>query len=96
MLAGVPFFDEIFRLVDCRYTFQSVLLMNSVEWKYPEGHFFDLKSGQKQVMAIVKGKARNILLGERPALNMMARASGIATRYTRYLYSISGPKDWLI
>ena len=31
-------------------------------------------------VAKVYGSARNILLGERPALNMIARASGIATR----------------
>jgi nicotinate-nucleotide pyrophosphorylase (carboxylating) len=47
-----------------------------------EGEEFDpkLHGGRKEV-AKVYGKARNILLGERPALNMLARASGIATRY---------------
>lgn len=32
-------------------------------------------------VATVRGKARHILLGERVALNMLARCSGIATKY---------------
>ena len=31
-------------------------------------------------VATVRGKARHILLGERVALNMLARCSGIATK----------------
>jgi nicotinate-nucleotide pyrophosphorylase (carboxylating) len=31
-------------------------------------------------VATVSGPSKNILLGERPALNMLARASGIASR----------------
>lgn len=32
-------------------------------------------------VATVKGKARHLLLGERVALNLLARCSGIATKY---------------
>lgn len=32
-------------------------------------------------VATVRGKVRHVLLGERVALNMLARCSGIATKY---------------
>ncbi|KJE92291.1 nicotinate-nucleotide pyrophosphorylase [Capsaspora owczarzaki ATCC 30864] len=66
VLAGVPFFEEVFRQVDCK-----------VHWLVKEGDFVD---GKRVRVATVTGKARNILLGERAALNMLARASGIASR----------------
>ncbi|ORY49548.1 nicotinate-nucleotide diphosphorylase [Rhizoclosmatium globosum] len=69
VLAGRPFFDEVFRQVTgCR-----------VEWKYKDGDYLDPKGGKLEV-ARVYGPARYLLLGERPALNMLARASGVATR----------------
>lgn len=37
-------------------------------------------------VATVRGKARHILLGERVALNMLARCSGIATKYVCFSY----------
>ncbi|KAI9098692.1 Quinolinate phosphoribosyl transferase [Phlyctochytrium arcticum] len=72
VLAGVPFFDEVFAQVGCR-----------VEWLLKEGEYFEPgKDGRKEV-ARVTGPAHKLLLGERPALNMLARASGIATRAQR-------------
>ncbi|CAG8433152.1 9553_t:CDS:2 [Diversispora eburnea] len=65
VLAGVPFFEEVFRQVDC-----------NVEWLLNEGEYFE----PIKEIARVKGKACNILLGERTALNIIARCSGIATR----------------
>ncbi|RUS26738.1 nicotinate-nucleotide diphosphorylase [Jimgerdemannia flammicorona] len=63
VLAGVPFFDEVFKQLDCR-----------VEWHISEGtHFTPIKK-----VAHVYGKARNLLLGERVALNLISRCSGIA------------------
>ncbi|KAJ3208540.1 hypothetical protein HDU67_006686 [Dinochytrium kinnereticum] len=83
VLAGVPFFDEVFRQVNCR-----------VEWVLSEGTEFDpAADGGKKEVARVYGKARNILLGERPALNMLARASGIATR-ARKLKKIQDEAKW--
>nr|OQO16224.1 hypothetical protein B0A51_15492 [Rachicladosporium sp. CCFEE 5018] len=66
IVAGVPFFDEVFRQLDC-----------TVEWHVAEGGEVG-KSG-KQDCATVKGPVRNLLLGERVALNTLARCSGIAT-----------------
>jgi nicotinate-nucleotide pyrophosphorylase (carboxylating) len=68
-LAGVPFFDEVFRLCNCH-----------VDWFITEGEYFEPVDGKPRVIAKVYGKARHLLMGERVALNMIARASGIATR----------------
>jgi nicotinate-nucleotide pyrophosphorylase (carboxylating) len=48
-----------------------------VEWHLDEGTEFDPIAK----LATVAGPARNILLGERIALNTLARCSGIATKY---------------
>lgn len=68
VLAGVPFFDEIFTQLGC-----------SVEWRANEGDEVGRKE-VKQCVAIVKGPVRCLLLGERVALNTLARCSGIATQ----------------
>ncbi|XP_019939709.1 nicotinate-nucleotide pyrophosphorylase [carboxylating] isoform X2 [Paralichthys olivaceus] len=67
ILAGSPFFTAVFTEVGC-----------TVDWIYREG----AKIGPDAVTltAVVRGPARCLLLGERPALNCLARASGIATR----------------
>ncbi|TPX31240.1 hypothetical protein SmJEL517_g05389 [Synchytrium microbalum] len=82
MLAGVPFFDEIFKQVDCK-----------VEWSLHEGDLVNPGPNGRIEVARVHGKARNVLLGERPALNMLARASGIATRSKR-LVDLKTQKGW--
>ncbi|KAH9938357.1 Quinolinate phosphoribosyl transferase [Fomitopsis serialis] len=70
VLAGAPFFTEVFAQVDCQ-----------VEWHMQEGETFE----PIKHVATVRGKARHILLGERVALNMLARCSGIATKSKRVL-----------
>lgn len=52
--------------------------MRRVEWTCKEGDW--LKPDGKQEIARVYGCARNILLGERTALNIISRCSGIALR----------------
>ena len=69
VLCGVPFFEMIFSELGC-----------TVEWKYSEG---DEVRPICQV-ARVKGPANKLLQGERTALNVLTRASGIAT-YAREL-----------
>src|SRR6267142_1265188 len=51
------------------------LMAHSVEWHVPEGDEFE----PIRHIATVRGKARYLLLGERVALNLLARCSGIAT-----------------
>ncbi|KAK3642092.1 nicotinate-nucleotide diphosphorylase (carboxylating) [Elasticomyces elasticus] len=67
ILAGVPFFDEVFTQLDC-----------TVEWHAKEGD--EVGKEAKQHVATVRGPTRCVLLGERVALNLLARCSGIATK----------------
>ena len=84
MLAGVPFFDEVFRQLDCTYVkmnaYNSLPRVNevyySVEWHIKEGETFT----PVKHCATVRGPVRKLLLGERVALNTLARCSGIATK----------------
>jgi nicotinate-nucleotide pyrophosphorylase (carboxylating) len=66
VLAGMPVVETVFALLD-----------NSVNVKpcVPEGA--DAHKGQ--VVAVVEGPARAVLIGERVALNLLRRLSGIAT-----------------
>ncbi|KAG1892265.1 Quinolinate phosphoribosyl transferase [Suillus subluteus] len=68
VLAGRPFFTEVFAQLGCE-----------VEWHLQEGETFE----PVKHVATVRGKARHLLLGERIALNMLARCSGIATNFIR-------------
>ncbi|THH31294.1 hypothetical protein EUX98_g2863 [Antrodiella citrinella] len=70
VLAGKPFFEEVFAQLGC-----------TVEWHMAEGETFE----PVKHVATVRGKTRHILLGERVALNMLARCSGIATKYILHL-----------
>ncbi|KAF1817673.1 nicotinate-nucleotide pyrophosphorylase-like protein [Eremomyces bilateralis CBS 781.70] len=65
VVAGVPFFDEVFKQLDC-----------SVQWHVQEGKSFEPVTH----CATVRGPVRKLLLGERVALNTLARCSGIATK----------------
>lgn len=70
ILCGVPFAQEVFK--QCQL---------DVEWLYKEGDELQpskIDSGKLPV-ARVSGEARNILLAERTALNLISRSSGIAT-----------------
>jgi nicotinic acid phosphoribosyltransferase len=55
---------------------KDIILFRRVEWHIKEGDTFE----PVRHVATVRGKARYILLGERVALNMLARCSGIATK----------------
>ncbi|KAM6940142.1 nicotinate-nucleotide pyrophosphorylase [carboxylating]-like isoform 1-T2 [Xenentodon cancila] len=80
ILAGSPFFTAVFTEVGC-----------AVDWVYQEGD----ETGPDGVTltAVVRGPARDVLLGERPALNCLARASGIATRCSR-LQAMAKASHW--
>ena len=75
VLAGQPFVEEIFRQLDCE-----------VQWEngFKDGDFIDPKGGKIKV-ASVSGPTRKLLLGERVALNTLARCSGVATKSRRVL-----------
>ncbi|KAI6896071.1 nicotinate-nucleotide pyrophosphorylase [Hortaea werneckii] len=67
VLAGVPFFDEVFQQLGC-----------TVEWHAKEGD--EVGKEAKQHIATVRGPVRCVLLGERVALNTLSRCSGIASK----------------
>ena len=75
ILAGVPFFDEVFRQLGCR-----------VEWHAKEGSHIQGQrglhgeGGGKKKVATVTGPTRALLLGERVGLNILARCSGVASQ----------------
>lgn len=69
VVAGRPFVDEVFAQCGC-----------AVEWLLPEGADVDAAAAAvRACVAVVSGPARAILVGERVALNTLARCSGIAT-----------------
>ncbi|GAM22794.1 hypothetical protein SAMD00019534_059690 [Acytostelium subglobosum LB1] len=69
VFSGTPFLNEIFTMLDCQ-----------VEWRIKDGQEFAPVDGKPIVLAVVKGSARNILMGERLALNILCRSCGITTR----------------
>lgn len=79
IIAGVPFFTEIFKQCGCE-----------VEWHAAEGSYIDRpKDGSgKTKVATVTGPARGLLLAERVGLNLLARCSGIATVSRNLLLSL--------
>lgn len=76
ILAGRPFVDEIFAQCGC-----------AVSWTEPEGAVIppaeDGSVFEKKAMATVTGPACGLLRGERVALNVLARCSGVATATAR-------------
>ena len=64
VLCGVPFFNAIFEELGCE-----------VEWLYPEGAVLQPVCE----VARVSGPVNRVLQGERTALNVLTRASGVAT-----------------
>ena len=84
VLAGVPYAQAVFEYFDL-----------DVEWKFDEGVFIDIDSSpnKKVIVAIVKGKCRNVLLAERTALNTLSRASGVATE-SRKCVNIAKANNW--
>lgn len=91
VLAGVPFFNAVFEELGCRYVIlYKIYIINlpfSVEWKLKDGEEFDpISAGafKPVVLARVTGPSRKVLLGERTALNVLARACGIGMQCCTY------------
>ncbi|MEO3948081.1 carboxylating nicotinate-nucleotide diphosphorylase [Gorillibacterium sp. CAU 1737] len=77
ILAGLPVAERVFRVVDPTLVFEA---------KAVEGG--PLRKGD--LVAVVTGSTRSILLGERLALNLMQRLSGIATRTRSFVDALEG------
>ena len=78
VLAGVPFFEAVFEELGC-----------SVEWLAREGDAIEPPAR----VAVVRGPVRALLQGERTALNIISRASGIAAA-ARELVAIARGVGW--
>ena len=65
-----------------------------VEWKHADGDVFECTEQQKKhIVAIVKGPCRKILMAERVSLNVLSRASGVATA-TAVAVAIKNRENW--
>tara|TARA_B100000965_G_scaffold389828_1_gene395997 strand:+ start:79 stop:912 length:834 start_codon:yes stop_codon:yes gene_type:complete len=67
IVAGLEFAKQTFKLIDDKIKFKI---------KKKEGSLVK----KKQLIATIEGRAENILIGERVALNFMSHLSGIATK----------------
>jgi nicotinate-nucleotide pyrophosphorylase (carboxylating) len=79
VVAGLPVAQAVFATLDEQLVFKSYV---------HEGELV----APRTMIASVEGSARNILTGERVALNLLQRMSGIATLTTRYVEAIQGTK----
>ena len=77
VLSGGPVLAEVFRQVDPGVR---------VELKTDDGAAFEAG----EVLAVLTGNARSILLGERVALNLLQRLSGIATQTAAFVREVAG------
>jgi nicotinate-nucleotide pyrophosphorylase (carboxylating) len=77
VLAGVPFAERVFKLVNGGIQFNALKKEGS-----------RIKAGA--VIAKIKGDTKSLLTAERTALNMLQRLSGIATLTDRYVKSVKG------
>ncbi|MFS0556999.1 carboxylating nicotinate-nucleotide diphosphorylase [Brevibacillus sp. 179-C9.3 HS] len=79
IVAGLPIAEQVFATVDSTLVFVA---------KVEEGARVEV--GQQ--IAEVSGSVRSILSGERLALNLMQRLSGIATKTSEYAAAVAGTK----
>ena len=72
VIAGLEFVKQTFKLIDSKIRFII---------KKKEGSLIN----KNDVIATIEGKAENILIGERVALNFMSHISGIATKTNQFV-----------
>ncbi len=77
VLAGLPFAERVFQLVDSSLIFKSLKREGS-------------RVGKGSIIARAKGKTAGLLIAERTALNLLQRMSGIATLTNEYIEAVRG------
>jgi nicotinate-nucleotide pyrophosphorylase (carboxylating) len=77
VLAGIDFALEVFRILDVELT---------VEITQGDGN--TVQTGDSP--AVVRGRARDLVTGERVALNLLQRLSGIATLTRKFVDAVKG------
>ena len=75
ILAGAVFADAVAHACDCL-----------IEWRAPEGR--SVQPGA--VVGVMRGPLARLLRAERPMLNLLQRASGIATATRTYVDAVAG------
>lgn len=82
IIAGLLVFKRVFEILG---SVEVELYKNDGDKVYP-----------KEKIAFLKGSTRNILLGERIALNLLQRMSGIATLTNKFVCKLNGSKTKLL
>ncbi len=77
VLAGLPFAERVFQLVDDRLKFRALKREGS-------------RVRKGSIIAKIKGKTAGLLIAERTALNILQRMSGIATLTNEYVKAVRG------
>jgi len=77
VIAGLEFAENTFRLIDSKIKFIS---------KKNNGD--EIKKGD--LIAIINGNIKNILIGERVALNFLSHISGIASKTNKFVKAVKG------
>ena len=77
IIAGLEFAKNTFKLIDKNIIFKSNKKDGAV-----------IKKGD--LIAIINGKIKNILIGDRIALNFLAHISGIASKTNRFVKAVKG------
>ena len=77
VLAGAAFADAVARACECR-----------VEWRAPDGR----RVPAGTVVGLVHGRVGRMLRAERPLLNLLQRACGIATATRAYVEAVAGTR----
>ena len=77
LIAGIDFAKQTFLLIDKKIKFRILKKDGSLVKKH-------------SVVAIIEGMAKNILLGERVALNFLSHLSGIATKTNHFVKIVKG------
>lgn len=73
VVAGLPFVEKVMKKLNKNIEVQALV---------KEGTYIEV--AEPKVVAIIEGRARDLLKGERLALNLMQRICGVATQTRRY------------
>lgn len=81
VVSGLPYADAVARLCGCR-----------IEWAAAEGQTVI----QGSALGVIRGDLADILRAERPLLNLLQRASGIATATRAYVDAVQGTRSRIL
>lgn len=83
VVAGIPFANMVFEIMHLK-----------VDWKVSDGFIITKEmAAAKFAVAIVRGPIRDLLVAERTALNILSRASGVAT-LSKKMVDITRERGW--